>query len=258
MRPDTLDVVGRRVLLLGGTAEARVLASRLSDAGADVISSLAGRIADPRLPPGSVRIGGFGGAAQLALYLRREQIAAVIDATHPFAARITEHAAQACTVEAVPLLILTRPAWVPEDGDRWILVPSMEAAASAVPEILGRDGRVFLTIGRQGASAFRGLPQRFWIRALEPPDGPMPLRHELVLQRGPFQLDDERKLLRDLAIDLLVSKNSGGTMTSAKLHAARELKMPVLMINRPALPDAISAVDSVDAAAAWGQSDQLG
>ncbi len=240
-------------LILGGTAEALELAAECADRGVSAISSMAGRVAEIRRPAGAVRIGGFGGADGLARYLTGQQIAAVIDATHPFAAQITANAAQACARTGTPLLILNRPRWQPVDGDRWTVVPSLGDAARAVPELTGPDDRVLLTIGRQGASAFAGLSQRFWVRALEPPEPPLPRHHQLLLQRGPFNREDERELLHSKRIDLVVSKNSGGSMTSAKLTAARELRIPVLMIDRPPRPPGISCVSTLAEAIRWAQ-----
>jgi precorrin-6A/cobalt-precorrin-6A reductase len=241
------------VLVLGGTAEGRELATTLNQAGRPVISSLAGRISSPRLPPGEVRTGGFGGVDGLADFLREQRISAVIDATHPFAARITASAVAACARTGTPLLVLRRPPWTPVDGDHWTPVPDLDAAASMVGP-LPPDDVVLLTIGRQAVTAFAGLPQRFWLRAVEAPDGLLPARCELILDRGPFTLDGELELLQRLAVDVLVTKNSGGPMTVAKLGAARTLGLPVVMVERPALPAGLALVDDVAAALAWTQA----
>lgn len=235
-----------RVLLLGGTGEARALAARLHP-GVPVISSLAGRVPDPALPVGAVRIGGFGGADGLADWLTDNGITAVVDATHPFAATITANAARAAAKVGVPHVVLARPGWPHGDA---IVVPDDGAAAQTVTR--HRYRRVFLTTGRSGTAAFRGVDAWFLIRAVTPPEPELlPDRHRLVLSRGPYRLDDELKLLRDNGIDALVTKNSGGAMTQAKLDAARQAGVPVIMVDRPALPDGVASVHTVDAAVDW-------
>lgn len=232
-----------RLLILGGTGEAARLARHLADRpGLHIISSLAGRVAAPVLPPGAVRIGGFGGVDGLVSYLA--DIDAVVDATHPFAARMSANAAEACRRTGVPLLAFVRPPWVPEADDRWLPAADMAAAAA-----LSR-GRVFLTVGRQELAPFASSDAWFLIRAIDPPDGPLPAHHELMLKRGPFRLADEIALLRDHRIDLIVSKNSGGPATHAKIAAARALGLPVVMVARPARP-ATDQASSLDAVAGW-------
>jgi precorrin-6A/cobalt-precorrin-6A reductase len=266
------------VLILGGTGEARALAAALvgddaelafadtaqrgpSEAGtppgagpADtsgirVISSLAGRVAQPRLPVGEVRIGGFGGPEKLAEWLRDERIAAVVDATHPFAERISSSAAEACGVAGVPLLRLQRPGWSERPGDTWHWVDDLDQAADLLPT-LGR--RVLLTTGRQGLAAFRATTHAwFLIRCVDPPDpADLPPSHELLLDRGPYTLAGERQLIYDHAIDVVATKDSGGELTVAKLDAAREHGLPVVVVRRPAGPEA-ETVETVDAALAW-------
>lgn len=246
-----------RVLVLGGTGEGRELAEALAAEGLAVISSLAGRVANPRLPTGQVRIGGFGGADGLRDYLRREQIRAVVDATHPFAARITANAVLACsaagesgTGEPVGLMLLRRPAWIPGPQDRWTPVPDLAAAAARIAARPSRT-RVLLTTGRQETAVFAPLPQRFWLRAVEPPDGPLPQHCAVVLDRGPFTLDTERDLFTRHRIELLVTKNSGGPMTSAKLAVAAELGVEVIMVERPAPPAGIPTAADVRTVLAW-------
>lgn len=235
-----------RILLLGGTAEARALAARLHPQ-VDVVSSLAGRVPDPALPVGAVRIGGFGGVDGLRKWLREQHIDAVVDATHPFAATITAHAAEACSELRVPYLLLARPAWEPGDA---IVVSSDTQAAEVVAR--QRFLRVFLTTGRSGVAAFADGDAWFLIRAVTAPDpGVLPRRHHLLLSRGPYRYDSEYALLREHRIDALVTKNSGGEMTRAKLDAAAALDIPVVMVDRPALPDGVRAVDSVDAVLTW-------
>lgn len=235
-----------RVLLLGGTAEGRALAKRLHP-DVDVISSLAGRVPDPALPVGAVRIGGFGGVDGLRRWLRDERIGAVVDATHPFAATMTAHAAQACKELGVPHLVLARPPWDP--GAAIVVKSDAEAAETVARQ---RYSRVFLTTGRSGAAAFSDSDAWFLIRAVTAPDhASLPRHHQLLLSRGPYRYDDELELLRQHRIDALVTKNSGGDMTRAKLDAAAALDIPVVMVARPRLPAGVSAVGTVEEAAAW-------
>ncbi len=284
---------GPRVLILGGTTQARELAAAL--AGRPVITSLAGRTANPVLHAGELRIGGFGGAAGLAAYLLEHQISALVDATHPFAATMSEHAVSAAATAGVPLLVLRRPGWVEGPGDRWHRVPSMAAALpqlaalsgpnsrgphsrgphsrgphsrgphSGEPHSRGPDSglrrsgaspddrllRVFLTTGRQSIAVFAAVDAWFLARSVEPPSGEMPPRLTTVLARGPFTLDNERRLLAEHRIDVLVSKDSGGSAT--KLVAAREVGIPVVLIDRPPV-SAAHTVTTVDAAHAWIES----
>jgi len=235
-----------RLLLLGGTAEARALASRLHP-DVQVISSLAGRVPDPALPVGEVRIGGFGGVEGLQRWLAESGVDGVVDATHPFAATITANAAAACRMLDLPHLLLARPAW--PNGTATVVASDTEAA-----EVVAGSGysRVFLTTGRTGAGAFTGVDAWFLIRAVTPPDGDvLPLRHHLVLSRGQYDYDDELELLRVHRIDALVTKNSGGDMTRAKVDAADALGVPVIMVDRPPLPDGVRAVSTLAEAEAW-------
>lgn len=235
-----------RVLLLGGTAEGRALAQALHPR-ADIVSSLAGRVPDPALPVGPVRVGGFGGVDGLRRWLLEENIGAVIDATHPFAATMTAHAAQVCGELGIPHLVLARPAWDPGSA---IVVESDGGAAEMVAE--HGFSRVFLTTGRSGTQAFADSDAWFLIRAVTQPDAAaLPRRHRLVLSRGPYRYDGELALLREHRIDALVTKNSGGEMTRAKLDAAAALGIPVLMVARPPLPAAVTAVGSVVEAVEW-------
>jgi precorrin-6A/cobalt-precorrin-6A reductase len=240
------------VLVLGGTSEARALAGELAGRpGLRVISSLAGRVSNPSLPAGEVRVGGFGGAAGLAAYARAEGIGAVVDATHPFAETISAHAAQACAQAALPLLRLARPAWTPRDGDDWHDAGSLGKAAAMLP---GLGMRVFLTTGRQGLAAFAAL-DRLWflIRCVDPPDGPMPASREVLLARGPYERAAEHALMQRHRIDVLVTKNSGGPLTAGKLDAARDLGIPVVVVGRPAAA-AAGAVTAVSDAVRWVES----
>ena len=240
----------RRLLILGGTGEARELAAALADdPSLTVTSSLAGRVTGSRLPPGQVRIGGFGGARALADWLREQRIDAVVDATHPFAATISRHAAEAAAATAVPLLALRRPGWAAVPGDRWHQVDSLDEAAALLPA-LGR--RVFLTTGRQGLTAFAGLSRLcFLVRSVEPPEPPLPARTRVLLDRGPFTLEGERALLRGHRIEVLVTKDSGGPATAAKLTAAREAGLPVVIVRRPPPPTGAPVAVDTAGALAW-------
>lgn len=259
---------GRHVLILGGTGEARRLAEALvADALAGqpgstrqlgprvsrpeprVTSSLAGRVRAPVLPPGEVRIGGFGGPDGLAAWLVAEQVDAVIDATHPFAERMTSNAVAATSLAGIPLLVLRRPGWTSGEGDCWYRVPSLPAAAAALG---GLGERVLLTTGRQGLAAFAGCADHwFLVRSVDPPEPPTPARMRTVLDRGPFTVAGETELMRDHRIDVVVTKDSGGDATVAKLVAARGLGLPVVMVDRPSPPADVPQVGTVDAALAW-------
>ncbi|MEV7771305.1 cobalt-precorrin-6A reductase [Kitasatospora sp. NPDC086791] len=238
----------RHLLILGGTTEGRALAAALDGRpGLRVTSSLAGRVARPRLPAGEVRIGGFGGPEGLADWLRAERVDAVVDATHPFAAGISRNAALASAATGVPLLVLRRPGFTRVDGDRWIPVPSLAAAAAA---LLPRRGeRVFLTTGRQGIAAFAHLDGvHFLARSVDPPEPPLPPSFDVLLARGPFTVEGELALLREHAVDVLVTKDSGGAATAPKLAAARELGLPVIVVERPPVPEGVPVVPDVESA----------
>jgi precorrin-6A/cobalt-precorrin-6A reductase len=237
-----------RVLVLGGTTEGRELGERLAaDARFDVLVSFAGRTASLVRPAVAHRIGGFGGARGLADFLRRERFDALVDATHPFAARMSFNAVQAAADTQTPLVRVERAAWTAADGDRWRSVDSMSAAARA----LGSEPRrVFLSVGRQEVAAFAAAPQHdYLVRAIDPFDPGLP-RARVIAARGPFALDDELALLRREAIEVVVSKNSGTPATHAKIEAARRLGLPVIMVERPQLPAAPTA-DSVAAVVSW-------
>jgi precorrin-6A/cobalt-precorrin-6A reductase len=235
-----------RVLLLGGTAEARALAKTLHPQ-VDIVSSLAGRVPDPALPVGPVRIGGFGGVDGLRRWLQDERIDAVVDATHPFAATMTEHAAEACAELRMPHLVLARPAWEP--GAAIVVKSDTEAAETVAKQ---RYSRIFLTTGRSGTRAFADSDAWFLIRAVTEPDkATLPRDHRLLLSRGPYRYDDELSLLREHRIDALVTKNSGGDMTRAKLDAAAALDITVVRVQRPPLPAGVTTVGTVEQAAEW-------
>jgi precorrin-6A/cobalt-precorrin-6A reductase len=238
------------ILILGGTTEARELAAALTARpGVRVTTSLAGRVTRPGAVAGEVRIGGFGGVAGLADWMRQEHVDALVDATHPFARVITAHAAQAAAVTGVPSVVLRRPGWHPGPRDRWHPVDSLDEAAGLLPS-LGR--RVFLTTGRMELAAFARLTElHFVIRSVELPEPPMPPHTEVLLARGPFTVADESTLLYDHCIDVLVTKDSGGAATSAKLTAARELALPVVVVRRPPLPDGVTSVPDVAGVQRW-------
>lgn len=237
------------VLLLGGTAEARRLAAAVGRADTVALtSSLAGAVSVPLLPEGDVRIGGFGGVDGLIAWLRDHQTAAVVDATHPFSTRMTATAIAATAALDIPLLVLRRPGWTAGPGDRWHRVADVAAAAALLPSF---GERAFLAIGSGGLAAFAQMPGWFLLRAIDPPAGRLPARHRLVLDRGPFTADAERALLREHRIEVLVCRDSGGDLTAAKLVAARELGLPVVLIDRPAAPTGVLTVETVDEAVAW-------
>jgi precorrin-6A/cobalt-precorrin-6A reductase len=241
-----------KILILGGTGEAAELARAACGAlagRAQIVSSLAGRTEAMPDVPGEIRVGGFGGAEGLADYLAREKILAVIDATHPFAARISAHAQKACQRQGVALLRLERPGWPRQPGDRWIEAQDAKAAARLLPS-LGQ--RAFLTVGAGGIAAFSAVRDVwFLVRLLAEPIEPLALAaYEIVTGRGPFAAGAEAELMRAHRIDVLVSKASGGRSTYGKIEAARALGLPVLMIRRPLLPGAACA-STVQKALAW-------
>lgn len=223
-----------RILLLGGTAEAGALARLLAGAGMDAVYSYAGRTARPAAQPLQTRIGGFGGATGLADYLRAHRIGRIIDATHPFAARISRNAIDAASQTGVPILSLQRPAWEAEAGDDWHRVPDLAAAAVALPD---RPAHVFLALGRQHLQAFAGMPHRWLLRLVDPPAGPLPLPGaHAVVARGPFTPADDQALLSAHGITHVIARDAGGDGARAKLVAARRLRLPVILIDRPVVP----------------------
>lgn len=239
-----------RLLILGGTGEAGALARALEDyPNLEVISSLAGRTTGGRDLPGALRIGGFGGVDGLAAYLATSDIDLLVDATHPYAAQITRNAADAATAAGVPRLRLLRPPWPEQPGDRWQRVPDTASAAQALTDY-GRN--VFLATGRQELAAFAQLTdRRFLVRLVDPPEAPLELPNATVVTgRGTFEEAGDRALLQEHAIDVVVSKNSGGPGAYAKIAAARSLALPVVMIDRPAEPESETVVD-VEAAVDW-------
>jgi precorrin-6A/cobalt-precorrin-6A reductase len=223
------------ILLLGGTTEASALAAVLAERGRAAVLSYAGRVASPKAQPLPVRVGGFGGVDGLAAYLRDHRVSHVVDATHPFAARISANAVAACATVGVPIVALTRPAWQAVAGDRWSHVADVDAAVAA---LAGPPRRVMLALGRMHVDAFLAQPQHHYLlRFVDTPDTPPALpRHDLVVDRGPFTAEGDRRLMAAHAVDLVVCKNAGGGGAEAKLIAARALGLPVLLIDRPVLP----------------------
>lgn len=254
-------ISGSAVLVLGGTRDG----ARLADATADALSatalatvslrvvySLAGVTDAPKAVPQSpridVRTGGFGGKSGLLKYLRSNDVRAVVDATHPFATTISAHAAYACEQAGVPRAVLTRSLWHAEAGDRWERVESTTAAAARVQQYPAH-ACVFLTVGSRDIGPFVPLPHRFVVRAIKHPPA-LPANAQVIIERGPFDVSAERARLRQAGVACLVTKNSGGAATVAKLHAARDLSIPVIMIERPA-PEPGPVVESPDEALAW-------
>ncbi|SFI94715.1 precorrin-6A/cobalt-precorrin-6A reductase [Amycolatopsis sacchari] len=236
------------VLVLGGTGEARALAAGLVERGVRVVSSLAGRVANPRLPVGEVRVGGFGGPDGLVRWLTENGVVAVVDATHPFAERIGASAVAGTAKAGIPLLRLQRPGWQAGPGDDWHWVDSLDEAARKITSF---GERVFLTSGRQGLAAFAGCTRQWFLaRCVDPPEPPLPPKIEIILDRGPYDVPGETALMREHRIDVLVTKDSGGTMTTAKLLAARERGIPVVVVRRPARAG-VRTVEDVPAALAW-------
>jgi precorrin-6A/cobalt-precorrin-6A reductase len=239
-----------KVLILGGTTEARQLAEQLARrTGLDVTLSLAGRTASPVPHAVPIRVGGFGGAEGLADHLAAEHVDALIDATHPYANVISENAVTAARKASVALVALRRPPWSAVAGDRWIEVDDVRAAVDAI----GHEGRdVFVAIGRNELAPFARAPQhRYLIRSVDPVDPPLPIPHVIyITARGPFSEADDRALMIQHKIEVVVSKNSGGSAAYGKIAAARGLGIEVIMLRRPLAPEAPS-VNSVEDALAW-------
>lgn len=239
-----------RVLILGGTADANRLAQAVAnDPRIDAVLSYAGRTENPTLPPIAWRLGGFGGVAGLVDYLRAENIVRVVDATHSFAAQMSAHAVAACAVAGVPLLALERPPWQRMPGDHWIEVDDLKAAAEALGTA---PRRVFLGIGRLHLKTFAAHSQHaYLVRLVDPPRAPLPLPGaEVIVARGPFDRAGDRAMLTNYRADIIVAKNAGGDFTSAKIEAARDLALPVVMVRRPFIP-AREKVDTVAEVLRW-------
>lgn len=239
------------LLLLAGSGEAKRIAWALTDSGIDVVASLAGATRSPEPMPVPTRIGGFGGVAGFEAYLQEAGITAVLDATHPFASSITARTARVCAQKGLPYLYCCRPGWTQEPGDHWTDIDREEDAAALIPE----GSTVFLGTGRQTLARFANLVGRRLIcRQIDPPTAPFPFEGgEFLIGRPPFPVEREKELFQSLGVDWLVVKNAGGAPSRTKLTAAASLGIPVLMIRRPALPDA-PCVASVDAAVGWAKS----
>ena len=235
-----------RILVLGGTAESRALAAALGErADCEVVVSLAGRTHAPAASAGRTRVGGFGGSEGLARHLETEAFDLLIDATHPFAQAVSAHAAQAAEATGVRLIALRRPAWAPGAGDRWIHVPDVPAAAREAAALPG-GGCVFVTTGHRDLAAYAAdTGHGYLIRTIEPPAPPLPPRHTLLLDRGPYTREGEAALFARHDVRAVVAKNSGGEAAAAKLAAARDARIPVVMIDRPAPLIGIETVQTV-------------
>jgi precorrin-6A/cobalt-precorrin-6A reductase len=238
-----------RALILGGTSDAHLLADAVARAGLDATYSYGGRTRAPAGQPLPTRVGGFGGASGLGDYIRREAITHVVDATHPFAAGMSRNAVAACAAIGTPLIALERAPWANAPGDKWIEVADVGSAVTALPVV---RTRVFLAIGRQHIAAFGAKPQHaYTLRFVDPPDEALPFpESDVIVSRGPFALASELEMMRSRRIEWIVARNSGGTGARAKIDAARELGLPVVMLRRPELPDRLR-VESVAEVMEW-------
>jgi precorrin-6A/cobalt-precorrin-6A reductase len=237
-----------RALILGGTADASLLAAEIARAGIDAVYSYGGRTRAPADQPLPTRIGGFGGVSGLVDYIRSEGITHVIDATHPFAAEMSRNAVAACAETGTPLIALERAPWTKIPGDNWIEVADVNAAVAALPEA---PAKIFLAIGRQHIAPFATKPQHaYTLRFVDPPEAPLPFAADVIVSRGPFTLEGELEMMRARGITWIVARNSGGDGARAKIDAARMLGLPVIMISRPELPER-SRVESVAEIMQW-------
>jgi precorrin-6A/cobalt-precorrin-6A reductase len=246
-----------RALILGGTSDANLLANTAARLGIEAIYSYAGRTEAPASQSLPTRVGGFGGASGLAEYIRQQRITHVVDATHPFAAEISRNAVAACAATGTALIALERAPWEKTAKDTWIEVTDVTAAAAALPE---RRISVFLAIGRQHLAAFSAKPQHaYTLRFVDPPDGALPLREaSVIVSRGPFTLAGDLDLMGSRGIEWVVARNAGGSGARAKIDAARELGLPVIMIARPALPDRQRTESIAEVLAFLGHDARLG
>lgn len=246
-----------RALILGGTSDANRLADAVARAGIDAVYSYAGRTQSPVAPSLPIRTGGFGGVAGLSEFIAREAITHVIDATHPFAAEMSRHAVEACAMSKTPLIALERAPWTRSAGDRWIEVDNIDSAVDALPDA---RASVFLAIGRQHLAPFAAKPQHVYtLRFVDPPVSALPFpATDIIVSRGPFTVAGDLDLMRTRNIAWVIARNSGGDGARAKIDAARELGLPVIMIARPVLPER-KQVESVEAVLAWlGHEARLG
>lgn len=245
-----------RALILGGTADASLLAAEIARARIDAVYSYGGRTRAPADQPLPTRIGGFGGVSGLADYIRREGITHVIDATHPFAAEMSRNAVAACAETGAPLIALERMPWAKASDDNWIEVADVNAAVAALP---AAPACVFLAIGRQHIAPFAAKPQHaYTLRFVDPPEASLPFPADVIVSRGPFTLEGELEMMRTRGIAWVVARNSGGDGARAKIEAARTLGLPVIMISRPNLPER-PRVESVTEVMQWlGHSTRLG
>jgi precorrin-6A/cobalt-precorrin-6A reductase len=238
-----------RALILGGTSDANQLADPIAHARIDAVYSYAGRTQSPIAQSLTIRTGGFGGVRGLIEYISRESITHVIDATHPFAAEMSRHAIDACATSQIPLIALERAPWRRAPGDRWIDADHINAAVEALPEA---RANIFLAIGRQHLAPFAAKPQHaYTLRFVDPPVGAVPVPDsEVIVSRGPFTVQGDIELMRKRNIAWVVARNSGGDGARAKIDAARELGLPVVMIARPVLPER-RRTESIAEVLAW-------
>ena len=229
--------------------EATALCARLSEFDVQATLSLAGRVARPKRQPLPMRVGGFGGVAGLKRYLTDAGVTHVVDATHPFASQMSLNAVATCADLGIPLVALARAAWSAQPGDNWQVVPDIAGAVAALDR---PASRVMLAVGRMHLAAFAPNPQHHYLlRLVDPPEDALPFPHATtIIDRGPFTVSGDRALMEEHGIELVVSKNSGGTGAVAKIEAARALGLPVIMINRPAMPPR-TEVDSVNGVLRW-------
>ena len=237
-----------RALILGGIADASLLAAEIARAGLDAVYSYGGRTRAPADQPLPTRVGGFGGVSGLAEFIRSEGITHVIDATHPFATEMSRNAIEACAKTSAPLIALERAPWAKVPGDNWIEVDDINAAVAALPQA---PAHVFLAIGRQHIAPFATRLQHVYtLRFVDPPEAPLPFEADVIVSRGPFTLDGELEMMRTRGISWIVARNSGGDGARAKIDAARRLGLPVIMITRPKLPER-QRVESVADVMQW-------
>ena len=238
-------------MLLGGTTEASQLACALAEAGTDAVFSYAGRTAAPVAQPLQTRVGGFGGVAGLQGWLQAQRITQVVDATHPVAAQMSRNAVHACAAAGVPLLAFERPTWQAQAGDQWQCVADIAGAVAALPPA---PARVFLAIGRQNLLSFapsaQCAPHHYLLRLVDAPEAPPLPDCTVIVARGPFDHAADLALMQAHGITHLVAKNAGGAGAEAKITAARALRLPVILIERPALPGR-HLVSTPEAVMAW-------